>query len=324
MKIFCLPFFGSPKSKKAVRPSYVSKYEGLQVVKELKKSTFPVYLVYSAEVKEHFAVKVFPFEGNEPHPSYKRELILTGLSHPNVVKIYDMCEKKEKFHNEEEPVSYTLMELAPYGTLFELIWRKGLPKNEILVRTYFHQLIDGIEYLHSKGIAHTDLKPENLLIGDQYILKIIDFERCKKGPSGKIPGRGTKNYRAPEVRMKQCNDPKAADIYSAGIVLFVMMFRFHPYLEDKLTKGYDLQKLLLEGQEAYWEAIYECKGEDSVASDDFKTLFTGMVRLMPEERLTIGEIKASAWYQGPVLAKKELRAVMSKIVKEPNWHQSQN
>ena len=188
MKIFCLPFFGSPKSKKAVRPSYVSKYEGLQVVKELKKSTFPVYLVYSAEVKEHFAVKVFPFEGNEPHPSYKRELILTTLSHPNVVKIYDSCEKKENFGSEEEPVSYTLMELAPYGTLFELIWRKGLPKNEILVRTYFHQLIDGIEYLHSKGIAHTDLKPENLLLDSQKPdaqLKVIDFGTSRKFTEGK-------------------------------------------------------------------------------------------------------------------------------------------
>jgi serine/threonine protein kinase len=281
-----------------------------------------VYLVYSSESKEHFALKLFPFEGEEPHPSYRRECILSSLAHPNIIKIYDSCERKEHFNQEEGVASYTLMELAPYGTLFELIWRKGLPKNEILVRTYFHQLIDGVDYLHSRGIAHTDLKPENLLIGDQYILKIIDFERCKRGLAGKIPGRGTKNYRAPEVRLKQCNDPKAADVYSIGIVLFVMMFHFHPYLEDKLTKGYDLHKLLVEGQDAYWDAIYDCKGEDSKCSDEFKSLIAGMVKMLPEERLTIGEIKMHPWYQGPTYSKKELKSTMSKIIKEPTWQKT--
>jgi len=94
------------------------------------------------------------------------------------------------------------MEFAPYGSLFEAIWKENLPKSEIIARTYFHQLIEGLEFLHNQEITHTDIKPENLLIGEDFVLKIIDFERAKIRPSEKMPGRGTKNYRAPELRLK--------------------------------------------------------------------------------------------------------------------------
>jgi len=177
-------------------------------------------------------------------------------------------------------------------------------------------LLEGVEFLHSNHIAHTDLKPENLLLGDQHLLKIIDFERSKKGNTGKIPGRGTKNYRAPEVKNKECDDPKSADVYSMGIILFVMTCRFHPYIEDKEIKGFDLWELMLENRVSYWEALKDCKGEVDHLSDDFKRLFTGMVRRNAVERHTLEEIKASNWYNGPVYSPKELRNVMSKIVKD--------
>jgi serine/threonine-protein kinase Chk1 len=316
MKLFCLPFFGTPKTKKSIRPLNENRYDSLTVVKELKKSTFPVYLVYSQSSREHYAVKAFPFQDNEPHPSFKRELMVRTLSHPNIIRALDSVEKKENFVEGQEPVSYLLMELAPYGSFFELIWKRGLPKSETIARTYFHQLIDGIEYLHNRGIAHTDLKPENLLVGDQFILKIIDFERCKRGLVGKIPGRGTKNYRAPEVRLKQCMDPRAADVYSAGVILFVLLFHFHPYVEDKLIKGHDLQKLLLDNEDQYWTALFDCKGENSNCSEAFKRLIMGMVKQHPEERLTLGQIKASDWYSGPTLSKKDLKLTMNKFAKE--------
>jgi len=154
------------------------------------------------------------------------------------------------------------------------------------------------------------------LVGDQYLLKIIDFERCKKGLVGKIPGRGTKNYRAPEVRLKQCTEPRAADVYSAGVILFVMLFHFHPYVEDKMIKGHDLHKLLIENDDQYWTAIYDCKGDLSSCSESFKNLIFGMVRQNPEERLTLGQIKVSQWYNGPTLSKKDLKLTMSKVAKE--------
>jgi len=74
-----------------------------------------------------------------------------------------------------------------------------------LCRTFFHQLIDGIEYLHSQNLAHMDLKLENLVLGDDFKLKIIDFDLAislTDEKNDQYGGAGTKNYRAPEVRAK--------------------------------------------------------------------------------------------------------------------------
>jgi len=94
------------------------------------------------------------------------------------------------------------MEFAPYGSLFEAIWKENLPKSEIIARTYFHQLLEGLEFLHNQEITHTDIKPENLLIGEDFVLKIIDFERAKIRPSEKMPGRGTKKLSSTRTEIK--------------------------------------------------------------------------------------------------------------------------
>lgn len=315
MKIFCLPFLGTGKSKNTQKHCEI-KYDEFTIVKQLKKSTYPVLLVYCPSTKAHYAVKTFPLQENLPSPSYRRELTIQSFSHQNLIKIYHSSERNDNVYPDLWNVSYILMELAPFGSLFDAIWRKGLPKSETLTRTYFHQLIEGIEFLHDNNIAHTDLKPENLLLGEQYILKIIDFERAKNGSCEKVPGRGTKNYRAPEIRLKTCNLPFTADVYSAGVIMFVMLLHFHPYIEDKIIEGHDLHQLLLDGELSYWSALEECRGELPVVSPEFKELFFKMVRRNPEDRISIQEIKCSKWYCGPTLTMKELKITMSKHLKD--------
>ena len=67
-----------------------------------------------------------------------------------------------------------VIELAKNGELFEYVSQGGMFKEEV-ARKYFHQLIEGLEYLHGQGIAHRDLKPENLLFDENFSLKIADF-----------------------------------------------------------------------------------------------------------------------------------------------------
>jgi len=91
-----------------------------------------------------------------------------------------------------------------------------------MARTYFRQLISGIEYLHYYGIAHLDIKPENILLGEDYQLKITDFDLSYKEGDTIIQGKGTKYFRAPEI-VKQCvREPKKADIFSAAILMFIL------------------------------------------------------------------------------------------------------
>src|SRR5690606_5457236 len=126
--------------------------------------------------------------------------------------------------------SYILMERA-LCDFFEVINSKVLTQDEKLVRTYFHQFVEGLEYLHSQGIAHLDLKPDNLLFGEDHKLKIADFDLSYICGDDSIRGKGTINFRAPEIKDYECKKPFAADIYSAGIILFALMFGYLPYDE---------------------------------------------------------------------------------------------
>lgn len=68
------------------------------------------------------------------------------------------------------------MEYAPNKDFFDALMEIKVKFDDTLVRTYFHQLVSGVEYLHSHGIAHLDLKLENLMLGENFELKIIDFD----------------------------------------------------------------------------------------------------------------------------------------------------
>ena len=82
------------------------------------------------------------------------------------------------------------MEYAPYGDLYNLLASADL-SDEHLIHTYFSQLITGLEYLHSHHIAHLDIKPENLLIGHDYRLKIADFDQATTTISFTTSSAGT-------------------------------------------------------------------------------------------------------------------------------------
>jgi serine/threonine protein kinase len=153
----------------------------------------------------------------------------------------------------------------------------------------------------------------NLWLGDDFKLKIVNFESAFKKSDEVVFTKGAKDYRAPEIRTRTCTLPEPADLYSAGIILFVMKTSTFPYLEDRTKdESYKLYELLTEGNETFWKnhEHYYDKSEDEDAS--FKDLFFSMVKSDPTKRATIEEIKKSSWYNGPIYEDKELRVKMSK------------
>ncbi len=92
--------------------------------------------------------------------------ILTKMDHENVIKVFQIFEDPNNF--------LIIMEFCEGGELFNYIVKKGrLSEKE--ASFFFYQIINGVEYIFSKGIAHRDLKPENLLLNQNNIIKIIDF-----------------------------------------------------------------------------------------------------------------------------------------------------
>ena len=102
--------------------------------------------------------------------------IMKKLDHPNIIKLLGSSSKSNAIREDgpELPVNYIAMEYAENGEIFEFISESGR-FSEPEARFYFHQLIEGLEYMHDKGYYHRDIKPENLLMDEDYNLKIADF-----------------------------------------------------------------------------------------------------------------------------------------------------
>jgi len=120
--------------------------------------------------------------------------------------------------------------------------------SEKVTRTYFHQMMNGLHYLHQKGFAHRDIKPENILLSEIFMLKIADFgfSAALKGKDGTGVLKtklGTEGYMAPEIPTKKY-EGKSVDIFAAGVILFIMYAGNPPF--EKATPNDPYYKIIKE------------------------------------------------------------------------------
>ncbi|XP_054779039.1 CBL-interacting serine/threonine-protein kinase 20 [Prosopis cineraria] len=164
----------------------------------------------------------------------KREIsVMRLVRHPNIVQLYEVMASKTKI--------YFAMEYVKGGELFAKV-AKGKLKED-LARKYFQQLIGAVDFCHSRGVYHRDLKPENLLLDENGDLKISDFGLSALYEPRKNDGLlyttcGTPAYVAPEVLNKKGYDGAKADIWSCGVVLFVLLAGFLPFQDKNLIEMY--------------------------------------------------------------------------------------
>lgn len=305
----------SSHSSDAIIIEQQPSYDDVALIRVLNKAKFPVFLGFSASMNENLAVKVFPFCGNTINPCFTNEALFANLKHKNVLSIVHYESDREAiFDDGAKKISYTIMELAPYGDFFDFVMSQRVHIDSKLARTYFRQLIEGIEYLHMVGVAHLDLKLDNLLLGNNYTLKIGDFDQAFRKGQKTILSKGTVCYRAPELVKRTCKNPEAADIYSAGIILFLLKSGgVLPHSEQQKYKCYDLFDLMINEPSLFWEKHCEIQRKDSSFFDeDFKNLFNAMIQLNPETRPSIAQIKASKYYNGPVYTQEEVITLMKK------------
>ena len=121
----------------------------------------------------------------------------------------------EKASGEKEHVIYIVLELATGGELFDYVATTGR-FNEPIARFYFRQLIEGLDYVHQKGVTHRDLKPENVLLDSEGHIKLTDFGLSKLGVMGNKNTHtfcGTPEYLAPEIALHKPHG-KAVDWWS--------------------------------------------------------------------------------------------------------------
>ncbi|TXG52624.1 hypothetical protein EZV62_021793 [Acer yangbiense] len=194
---------------------------------------------------------------------------------------------------------YIILEFITGGELFDKIVQHGR-LSEAESRRYFQQLVDGVDYCHSKGVYHRDLKPENLLLDSLGNLKISDFGLSalpEQGVSLLRTTCGTPNYVAPEVLSHKGYNGAVADVWSCGVILYVLMAGYLPFDELDLTTLYS--KAWISIFPTYLHFVVE-KAEFSCPSwfpVGAKSLIYRILDPNPETRITIEQIRDDEWFK---------------------------
>ncbi|XP_074575999.1 CBL-interacting protein kinase 23-like [Curcuma longa] len=260
----------------------VGKYE---LGRTLGEGTFAkVKFAKDVETGESVAIKIFDKDKILRHKmvgQIKREISTMKLiRHPNVVRMHEVIASKTKI--------YLVLEFVDGGELFDKIARNGkLKENE--ARKYFQQLINAVDYCHSRGVFHRDLKPENLLLDATGVLKISDFGLSALPQQVREDGMlyttcGTPNYVAPEVIKDKGYDGAKADIWSCGVILFVLMAGYLPFEETNLASLY----------KKIFKAAFSCPNWFSTSA---KKLIKRILDPNPQTRITIPQIIENEWFK---------------------------
>uniref|UniRef100_A0A0A9W2N3 SNF-related serine/threonine-protein kinase n=3 Tax=Lygus hesperus TaxID=30085 RepID=A0A0A9W2N3_LYGHE len=199
------------------------------------------------------------------------------VQHPNVVRLYEVIDTQTKL--------YLVLELADGGDLYDYIMRHDAGLSEPFAKEYFRQIVRAISYCHKLHVAHRDLKPENVVFFEKLgVVKLTDFGFSKKfNPCQKLETScGSLAYSAPEILLGDSYDAPAVDVWSLGVILFMLVAGQAPFQEAN-----DSETLTM---------IMDCKYTvPSHVSMSCKRLIGRMLVRQPEKRATLEEIAHDDW-----------------------------
>ncbi|XP_035715336.1 testis-specific serine/threonine-protein kinase 2, partial [Folsomia candida] len=215
---------------------------------------------------------------------FPRELdILTRIENPHLIQVHSILQRG--------PRVFIFMRFAENGDMLDFIRQNGLvPERQSKI--WFRQLVQGLQYLHSLNVAHRDLKCENILLSRHWNVKIADFgfaRFCVDNDGKRVLSQtycGSAAYAAPEVVSGTPYNPKLADVWSMGIILYIMVNATMPFDDS------NLKKLLKDQLARKWDFRSRVK-------DVLTPSLTQLVRSLLEpditQRITLDRVATHDW-----------------------------
>ena len=220
------------------------------------------------------AIKIIKKSKFDSKPGLKtkiqREISLMRIfDHPHLLKLLDVCETEERL--------YLVLEYAANGELFDYLAQVGSLSAQLALK-FFHQIVYGLEFLHTYGICHRDLKPENILMDENNNVKIGDFGFARWMRTNIAETScGSPHYTAPEIIKGDPYDGRAADVWSLGVIFYTFLCGRRPF-EDPT-----LRNLLTKIRTADYKMPN--------FPDEIKDLISRMLCVEADKRITIEQIK---------------------------------
>jgi serine/threonine protein kinase len=226
-----------------------------------------------------YAVKIMSLADIRPRqlmPAIRRELsILKAIQHKHIIAF------KQYFVHKD--LLYVFTENGIGGDLFSWIVDGRTQQNGLYTRL-FHQILLAVQYIHQLGFAHNDIKAENIVLDLEGNVKLIDFGFAKgKEIAGDNEKCGTLAYAPPEMLTSGSYDPQAVDIWSLGILLYVMVIGAFPYPPGDHTI---LKKAICSGKLRYPRGM----------NSNVRQLVREMTRVNPKERPSVDVILKSSFF----------------------------
>ena len=231
---------------------------------------------------EKVAVKVIDKTKLDP-PSrehlFQEVVCMKLVQHPNVVRLYEVIDTVNKL--------YLILELGDGGDLYDYIMKHEHGLSEKLAKRYFRQIVTAISYCHNLHVVHRDLKPENVVFFEQLgVVKLTDFGFSNQF----VPGKqletfcGSLAYSAPEILLGTKYDAPKVDIWSLGVILFMLVCGRLPFEEandsETLTKIMDCEYQL-----------------PPHLSPECCSLISRLLIRDPSKRATLDEVLQDEWLQ---------------------------
>ncbi|XP_052026002.1 sperm motility kinase 4A-like [Apodemus sylvaticus] len=221
------------------------------------------------------AVKMIPKQENWCHPVTSEVESMMTLNHPNIISLFQVIKTEKRV--------YLIMELCEGKSLYHHILEAGhLQEDE--ARAIFRQILHAMNYCHDQGIVHRDLKPDNIMIDSNGKIKVIDF-----GLSAQVkPGQrlsyhcGTFPFAAPELLLGRLYDGHKLDVWTLGIVLYLMITGRVPFDASNLLH---FRRQVVSGKYPV----------PSRLSRELQDLVRLLLTADPKQRPTIGEVLKHPW-----------------------------
>lgn len=217
--------------------------------------------------------------GNPLHLIKEEIAIMKKLNHQNLVSLIEVLD------DPNEDSLYMVLEMCKKGVVMKIgVEEPADPYDDESCRCWFRDLVLGIEYLHAQGVVHRDIKPDNLLLTEDDVLKIVDFgvsEMFAKSSEMKTAkSAGSPAFLPPELCVAKHGDVsgKAADIWSMGVTLYCLRFGRIPFEKTGVLELYESIK-------------NDDPAFDSQCSDDFKDLLRKMLEKDPSKRIQMPELR---------------------------------
>ena len=269
-----------------------------------------VFLAIDKDKKE-YAVKLYKnIESYFNETSRLRNIVTTknivkliSFGQGNLERGYSYYSHKLFNHFGNEQVNYGLFEYLKNGELFHYVFTIKKKFSEEISRKIFYDIVKAVECCHKSGISHGDIKLENILLNSNFNIKLIDFGFAKFIKEGLISDiAGTKYYNAPEMFFCATKgyDGTLADVFSLGVVLFILVMGFYPFEKPNITDN-RYKFISKKDYSGFWKKCEQKMGAlkmDTKISSEFKDLVEKMICYKPKERINLENIKYHPWLVG--------------------------